>query len=525
MRRLIVLLLLAACHDHHARHTAGPSVDQPFQPGRETNAGCVHCHGEMDASTMHADGLVKIGCTDCHGGDATKYEKKTSHVHPLHADLWPSSANPERLYAGINKEDPEWIRFVNPGDLRVAAVTCGKCHPAEVRKVRKSMMAHGAMLWGAALYNNGVVPFKNPRYGESYAPNGIALRLKTTDREVDPARGQLPMLEPLPRFAIGQPSNILRVFERGGRFGPPLPGTPNPLQPPGKPDKGLSPRGLGTLNRTDPVWLNLQKTRLLDPLLSMLGTNDHPGDYRSSGCTACHVIYANDRDPAHSGPYARFGNEGHSFSSDPTIPKKERGHPIRHTFTSAIPTSQCIVCHIHPGTTVTNTYLGTLWWDNETDGHHFYPRDQRYPTEKQRLEVLARNPEESAVRGLWSDYDFLQKSSEMNDELENVQIADFHGHGWLFRNVYKRDREGNLLDEHGDVVHPGDPEKFKRAVHLKDIHLEKGMHCVDCHFEQDSHGDGHLYGSVRDAVEIACEDCHGTIAARATLKTSGFAAP
>ncbi len=27
------------------------------------------------------------------------------------------------------------------------------------------------------------------------------------------------------------------------------------------------------------------------------GTNDQPGDYRASGCTACHVVYANDRRP------------------------------------------------------------------------------------------------------------------------------------------------------------------------------------------------------------------------------------
>ena len=50
--------------------------------------------------------------------------------------------------------------------------------------------------------------------------------------------------------------------------------------------------------RTDPVFLGLQKTRLLDPLLSFPGTNDQPGDYRASGCTACHVVYANDRSAA-----------------------------------------------------------------------------------------------------------------------------------------------------------------------------------------------------------------------------------
>ncbi|MHC4954797.1 MAG: hypothetical protein ACYTGZ_13005 [Planctomycetota bacterium] len=521
---VVAAIVLAGCFSRAPEKTA---VDVPFREGRETDASCVHCHGLLDAPTMHPRGSVTIGCTDCHGGDATAYEKEKSHVRPRYPELWPTSANPERLYTGLNREDPAWIRFVNPGDLRVAGVTCGECHPSEVRRVRKSMMAHGAMLWGAALYNNGVVPYKNPRHGEAYAPDGTPLRIRTIDRAVDTARkGQLPFLDPLPRFEIGQPSNILRVFERGGRFPPPLaPGLPNPLQEPGKPDKGLSDRGLGTLNRIDPVWLNLQKTRLLDPLLYLLGTNDHPGDFRSSGCTACHVIYANDRDPAHSAHFARYGNGGHSFSSDPTIPKEERGHPIRHAFTRSIPSSQCIVCHIHPGTTVTNTYLGTLWWDNETDGHHFYPHQQAHPTEKERLDTLAKNPEESAVRGLWSDYEFLKNASRMNDELENVQIADFHGHGWLFRNVYKRDLSGNLLDEHGNVISPTDPKKFKKSVHLKDIHLEKGLHCVDCHFEQDVHGNGHLYGSVRDAIEISCDDCHGSIGQRAQLKTTGPAAP
>ena len=28
--------------------------------------------------------------------------------------------------------------------------------------------------------------------------------------------GVLPYLDPLPRFVIGQPSNILRIFEKGG---------------------------------------------------------------------------------------------------------------------------------------------------------------------------------------------------------------------------------------------------------------------------------------------------------------------
>ena len=37
------------------------------------------------------------------------------------------------------------------------------------------------------------------------------------------------------------------------------------------------------------------------------------------------------------------------------------------------------------------------------------------------------------------------------------------------------------------------------------------MHCVDCHFAQDIHGNGKLYGEPRAAVEIDCIDCHGTV--------------
>ncbi|MGE0551205.1 MAG: hypothetical protein AB7O24_17290 [Kofleriaceae bacterium] len=53
-----------------------------------------------------------------------------------------------------------------------------------------------------------------------------------------------------------------------------------------------------------------------------------------------------------------------------------------------------------------------------------------------------------------------------------------------------------------------------------DVHFERGMHCIDCHFIQDVHGDGHVYSTNWDAIEIECEDCHGATA-RTTFRTSG----
>lgn len=509
---------------------------QSKQDALAKSTSCIHCH--TDVGSMHPPNTVSIGCTDCHGGNANCFTKQESHIQPTYPAMWTSSANPVRSYALLNHESPEFIRFVNPGDLRVAHIACGQCHPNEVLQLRKSMMTHGCMLWGAALYNNGGTPEKAPRYGESYSMHGNPQRMQTvpppTPYEMD-RKGVLPFLDPLPRFESSQPGNILRVFERGGRFKTEV-GIPERLEEPGRPRERLSTRGLGTENRTDPVFIGLQKTRLLDPTLNFLGTNDHPGDYRSSGCSACHVVYANDRSPTSSGPFAKYGHMGRAASEkddwvkyvDPTIPKNESGHPIQHMFTNSMPTSQCMVCHMHPGTNVLNSYLGYMWWDNETDGQCMYPPEQKDPTAEELVQASMSNPEESAARGLWGDPNFLNNVTDLNPQLKHTQFADFHGHGWVFRAVFKKDRSGTLLDHQGhplpdastkDLMASVTPSsEFEKIhgkqrdgvpVHLMDIHMEKGMHCVDCHFYQDGHGDTKLYGEVRAAIEIQCIDCHG----------------
>jgi hypothetical protein len=518
---------------------------QSLEQADRKSSGCLSCHTSTDEPTMHPTKTVHLGCTDCHGGNSAvsvesgsasnspEYNsaKEKAHVQPRDASFKNRSALPERTFTKWLKESAEYIKFVNPGDLRVAPETCGPagCHAAETHAVSTSMMTHSGMLWGAALYNNGGYPVKNTRFGESYNRDGVPQSVKTSSKptpEETRTKGVIPELDPLFRWESSQPGNVLRVFERGGRKKAEI-GNPNREEDPGKPDDKLSERGFGTGLRTDPVFLGLQKTRLLDPIMSLPGTNDHPGEYRGSGCTACHVIYANDRDPSHSGAYSQFGHSGLTASSDPTIPKNESGHPIKHAFTRSIPSSQCMVCHIHPGTNMVTTYFGLTWWDNEIDGDKMYPREQRNPTEEQRYQSFERNPEGAAVRGLWSDEKFLENvgSLEFNKQLKTTQFADFHGHGWIFRAVFNHDRKGNWLDKDGKQIAFDDPDRFGKAVHLADIHLEKGMQCNDCHFAQDNHGNGKIYGEPRAAVEIDCIDCHGTIQKKATLITSGPAAP
>lgn len=547
-----------------------PTPPAPASQSREQaqakSEGCLSCHTETDAFTMHDSPAVNLGCTDCHGGDhsvakpagaepeSPQYEqaRDRAHVLPRFPETWhyPHSANPEHTYTLLNRESPEFVRFVNPSDYRVAEEACGACHLSIIKAAKRSLMSTGAMLWGGASYNNGILPFKNYIMGEAYAVvedeehpgqrKSVGAKIQGPLYETELAerlrieRGILSEFIPLPAWETLRPSDVFRVFERGGRniinlF--PETGIPSALgqlqrlEEPGRPDIRQSNRGPGTGARIAVPVINITKTRLNDPFTWFLGTNDNPGDYRSSGCASCHVVYANDRDPKHSGPYAAFGHTGTTQTADPTIPEGESGHPLKHRFTRSIPTSQCMICHMHQPNMFVNTYLGYTMWDYESDAPFMWPEEQRYPSHSEIREINERNPEEAAIRGKWGDPEFLKDVSELNPELQNTQFADYHGHGWNFRAVFKKDREGNLLDENGDVVPHSDPDKFEKAVHMSSIHADVGMHCVDCHFSQDSHGNGHLYGEVANAVEIDCVDCHGTADEYPDLITSGPASP
>ncbi len=548
-----------------------------FQTQEEADAksaGCVSCHEPMDRKTMHRSPAVVLGCTDCHGGnaaalrkpelaiDSAEYDriKDRAHVPAALPAEWHGPANPVRSYTLLNRDAYQRVRFVNPGDLRVAREACGACHAQLVGRVERSLMSTGAMIWGGATYNTGILPYKRYILGEVYTRDGLPAQIESALPVTDAMRkrGMLPFLAPLPSWETIPPADYFRVFERGGKLVAntfPEIGLPNSLEEPGKPDNKQSLRGFGTGSRVCIPCLNVTKTRLNDPFLWFLGTGDNPGDFRSSGCTSCHVIYANDRSVVSSGPYAKYGHQGQTATVDPTLKDRrvppqgpvvagqgnparsyslaaegelESGHPIRHEFTRSIPTAMCMTCHHHQPNQFVNPFLGYTMWDYESDAPLMWPEKQRYPESREMHEIMERNSEYAAVRGSWGDKEFMKRVyTDVNPKAQVTQFADYHGHGWNFRAIHKRDRKGNLLDKDGNIIPHDTPpeEKWKRAVHMMDIHAEKGMQCADCHFSLDSHGDGMIYGETAAAVEIRCQDCHGTTERRATLRTSGPAAP
>ena len=165
------------------RAAAAPRT-QNWDTADAKSAGCVSCHTASEAKTMHKSPAVVLGCVDCHGGNPSVVAQDVSdhkapayvaardkaHVLPQYPASWhwPSSANPKRTYTLLNRESPEFVRFVNPSDYRVARDSCGACHLQVIEAAERSIMASGAMLWGGAAYNNGIAPFKNYIFGEAY---------------------------------------------------------------------------------------------------------------------------------------------------------------------------------------------------------------------------------------------------------------------------------------------------------------------------------------------------------------------
>jgi len=481
-----------------------PAFGQPSDSCLACHAGieAMHSFTRAPARALPADfgqrGMDREGltCVDCHGGNGALAagaapDRNAAHVRPRNHKLFASSANPQDSYAALNEESPEFVRFMNPADFRIADETCGRCHAEILSAARKSVMAHNAMVHAAVFYNNGGFERKQAFYGEAFDRQGRPAEVR--DDHAEPgaqAHGAIERIVPHPQFPITRIRDPLRVAEVN-----------NPA---------LGTRGPGTDGRIAGVFLNVLKTRLNDPTLWFLGPNRIAGDYRSSGCAACHVIYANDRDPWSAGRFASYGNRGQTATGDKALAaarsRGESGHPIRHEFELSIPSAQCLTCHYHQGDGAIGTYLGRIWWDRETEAEKVKKRgaEPEYGSWDTRAQTYA-----------------MSDLAEYNPQFSQAQFSDFHAHGWNFTNVYHRDLKGRLLDAAGQVIPETDPAKWQRAVPLRDIHLEKGMHCVDCHTQQDMHGDGNIYPQMTDYIEIRCVDCHGTVSARATLKTSG----
>jgi hypothetical protein len=259
------------------------------------------------------------------------------------------------------KEDAHSGIYENPGDLNIVVETCGECHEDIVVKVKKSLHATTAGVISGARYLWAAQKEKNAIYS--------VRQVEYTDGDVPRELGAVGSLQQLPHYEDSQ----------------------QPID-------------------------DYLRNQCLRCHLWTKGAQ-RPGDYRSSGCSACHVLYADD---------------GLSHSGDPAIPNDEPGHPIRHEMTTKIPSEQCVHCHNRGGRTGVS-FLGMM----ESDGYG--------------TPFKSDGAKQSKLHG--KNYNHLQKDLHFEAGMECIDCHtanDTHGDG----NIYsKREQavEIECVDCHGDI--------------------------------------------------------------------------
>jgi len=251
----------------------------------------------------------------------------------------------------------------DPGDLNIVDQTCGPCHSEIVERVKKSLHATSAGIISGARYLWAAQPDKNASF--SIRP------VQDDDGDVPAEFGAVKSLKQLPHYS----------------------------------------------ESNHPVDDYLRNQCLRCHLWTR--GKQQPGDYRGGGCSACHVLYADD---------------GLSRSGDQMIPKDAPGHPIRHEITVRIPSQQCVHCHNRGGRTGVS-YLGMM----ESDGYG--------------TPFRADGSKQQKLHG--KHYNHLQKDLHYDAGMHCVDchtLNDIHGDG----NIYsKREQavEIECRDCHGDPEH------------------------------------------------------------------------
>src|SRR5438067_12215686 len=130
MKLISIAVALAVAAGFNVARTSVRAGGINPAPHMNLDDGCVSCHNGIEP--MHISAAVKLSCTDCHGGNGTTKDKKQAHAAPRNADIWKTTANPPRTYTALLRDSPEFVRFINPRDLRVAPEVGVGGHPSQV---------------------------------------------------------------------------------------------------------------------------------------------------------------------------------------------------------------------------------------------------------------------------------------------------------------------------------------------------------------------------------------------------------
>ncbi len=466
---------------------------------------CMTCHNASGANDYAGPGLENphpfpgadnLLCTTCHGGNPGGADKLASHVPPPPeiGDTQNLTNNRTAYFnrltlTGIDKFADytvngvtytaiDYLQFINPGDLRVVnqGRACGACHAPHANVVSQSLLATEAGVLSGAMFAAGIeneVPENRGLHQDTAADLGFrAVNNPTANTAVI---GAVPRLVEFP------------VFSAFGNIGASFLHNNNAY------DSADLPNDLNANNQViaGSNLANLYHEQVAftcgDCHLGSAGANNRAGDFRSSGCTACHM------------PYSLSGRSG---SLDPNVNKlepldpdniraPERAHVRSHRIRSVAKTlpggvqvqgiddMACAGCHQGSNRTVMQ------YWGIRLDQNQDVRRNNQYPAQP----VSYQN-----TSGDTRLFDPAVGNNTFNGRNRNQYLA--------------------FEDYDGD----------NRDDTPADVHHDAGMGCIDCHGSHDLHGgdvnsaNNEILSRMEQAVAIRCESCHGSVDAYAATQ-------
>ena len=424
---------------------------------------------------------------------------------------------------------PEFVRFINPGDLpRRARRACGACHLPLVEANEKSLMSNSGDVLGRSVVQQRHSPVQTLSIlGEAYTKDGLPATIDSQPKL--PMRistmtdmGILP--KPDCRCHRGKRftpvADVFRVFERGGKQSSaalfPEIGLPDESRrrsrsskSPDVPDiKSIQSRTGNRQSRRDSGAQHPRRRVLTIRTLWMMGTNDQPGRLSLVGLfIACHTdLRERSRCRTHSGRLSR-NSATHGHVAARVAIRPFRANEIRSSAASTssrapfrrqpvhdLPHAPAECMFINSDATATR--CGTT---NRTR-RSMWPAKQKYPTadEEQRQDSRSqsRGSGDRAATGATSTF-LKDVSSLLNPTLEGHAVrrlprprlelprASTSATGiascWTCSTRTSRSSPTTTRTS------------SKKAVHLSvDPRRRRHAACVDCHFSQDAHGDGHI---------------------------------
>ena len=472
--------------------------------GRQQSAAaqsCMQCHnGAQDANDYSGPGLenphpftgaANLLCTDCHGGNPAGADKLASHVPapPEIGDREQWNNDPYAYFnrltrAGLDTLDDyqangrnwtalDYLQFINPGDLRVVsrARGCGRCHEEHGESVNQSMLATSTGIFSAAMFTVGVegaVPENQSLYGGTASDLAFRAIADQSFSSGSASVGAVGRLAQFPVYSERDSTDPGDIFQNQAFTAANLA------------DDRNADGSLVTGSELAKLFHEQVSFTCGDCHMGSSGANNRYGDFRSSGCTACHM------------PYSQSGRSG---SGDPNINANEPLNPDaiddpelphvrRHMLSSVAKTvttgefvpgiddHTCAGCHQGSNRTVMQ------YWGIRLDQNQDVVRGNQYPA----------NP-------------VTHQTTNGDTRLFDPAVGNNTFNG--------RNRNQYLLREDYD----GDGRDDTPA----DVHYEAGLGCIDCHGSADLHngdplsGNPELLSRMEQGVAVRCESCHGTV--------------